>query len=75
MGGLSSEPIPNPHVPQTEAPLSEVVDKSPFQFAAKWLEINENLNRARVIRHFLALKPRMSERISNTICMYGRRAA
>ena len=31
------------------------VEMSPFQIVAKWLEINENVNRARLIRHFLAL--------------------
>ena len=48
------------------------VEKSPFQIAAKRLEIDENTNRARLIKHFIVLnlcpKPRMSERRSNTIC-------
>ena len=49
------------------------VEKSSSSFkctiAAKWLEIDENVSRARLIRHFLALKVKhqMSERRSNTI--------
>ena len=30
-------------------------EKSSFEIAAKWLEIYENVNRARLTRHFLAL--------------------
>ena len=60
------------------------LEKSPFEIASKRLEIDENVNRARLIRQFLALNlcheqsysfrqtPQMSERILN---MCSRRAA
>ena len=32
-----------------------VVKKSPFQIAAKWLEIDGDVKRVRLVRHFLAL--------------------
>ena len=40
------------------------VEKSPFEIAAKWLEIDENVNAARLIRHFLALKRRHEQSYS-----------
>ena len=52
MGLLSSGPIPDPHV----SPNSQtVVEKISFHIAAKQLEIDESINRARLVRHFLAL--------------------
>ena len=72
MSGLSNRPIPNPHALLT--PKSGI-KKSPFEIAAKRLEIDENINRARLIRHFLAFNLchkqsySMSERRSDTSSM------
>ena len=78
MGGLSNVPIPD--LPTSLLTPKLGVEKSAFQFAAKQLEINKNVNRACLVRHFLALNlclkqlysfhqsPQMSERISSTIC-------
>ena len=47
---------PTNHVPLTPTPgAGGGVEKSPFEKAAKWLEIDENLNGARLITQFLAL--------------------
>ena len=53
MGGLSKGPIPDP--PRLPNPETSGLKKSPFQIVAKRLEIDEKVNRARLIRHFLAL--------------------
>ena len=53
MGGLSNGSIPEPHV--RPDPTNRGVEKSPFQITAKWMEIDEHANRARLIRHLLAL--------------------
>ena len=54
MGVSSNGPIPDP--PNT-SPLTpkQGVEKPPFRIAAKWLEIDENVNRAQLIKHSLAL--------------------
>ena len=54
MGGLSNGPIPDPHVPHNYS-NRRTIEKSPFQIAAERLEVDENVNRARSVRHFLAL--------------------
>ena len=54
MSAISNWPIqdpPRPSNPQNRGG----VEKCPFEIAAKRLEINENVNRPRLIRHFLAL--------------------
>ena len=43
------------------------VEKSLFQIAPKRLEIDENVNRARWIRHFLALSDAMNNRTAFAI--------
>ena len=48
MGGLSNGPIPDPT--SLNCPKWGV-KKYPFEIAAKWLEIDENVNRVRLIRH------------------------
>ena len=44
---------PNPHVALTL--LTGAIEPPPFEIAAKRLEMDENVNRARLITHFLAL--------------------
>ena len=57
------------------------IEKSPLQIAAKWLEIDENINRAHSRIHWLVVKwcheqssrqllpeSQMCERTSNTVC-------
>ena len=51
MGRLSKGPILDPHVYSTPKLR---VEKSPFEIAAKRLEIDENVNGAHLVRHFLA---------------------
>ena len=53
MGGLSNGPIPDPH--SLPNPPNRGAEKSQFEIAAKRLEMTNKLNRARLIRHFLAL--------------------
>ena len=79
--GLSNDgPISDHHLPLN--PQTGGFEKSPFQLAVKQLEIDEIVNRARLMRHFLALNlvieqscsfrlspKRRSERRSNTICV------
>ena len=71
----------------SQTPVSAITPKMgaenyPFQIAVKRLEIDENVNGARLIRYFLTMnlalnnrrplqhlqKPRMSKRRSKTIC-------
>ena len=49
--GYRMDPGP-PHLIKTPKPG---VEMSPFETTVKSLEINENVNRARLIRHFLGL--------------------
>ena len=43
-------------LPTSPLPTEAGVEKSPFQTAPKRLEMDENVNSARLIRHFLSLK-------------------
>ena len=52
MGGLSNGAIPNSHV--LPNPQNKGAEKSPFEIAAKRLEIDENVNRAGLIKTFSA---------------------
>ena len=51
--GYQMDLSPDPHILLTAK--SEGVEKAPSQIAAKRLDIDENVNRACLIRHFLAL--------------------
>ena len=51
--GYRVNPSPTPRV--SPNPQTEGVEKSTFQIAAKLLEIDENVNRARLVRHFTTL--------------------
>ena len=55
MGLSQTSRAPNPK-------LGRGSEKSPFQIAAKWLEIDENVNSACLIRHFLALNEGLENR-------------
>ena len=52
MGGLSNGHISNPNISSNP---NLGIENSPFQIAVKRMEIDENMKRARLIRHFLAL--------------------
>ena len=54
MDGLLNAPIPDHTSSLPHPPIWGVV-KSPLQIAAKRLEIDENANGARLIRHFLSM--------------------
>ena len=53
MGWLSNGPIPDPTCPPN--PKARV-EKYPFLVAVKWLEVDENVKRVLLIRHFPTLK-------------------
>ena len=56
MGGLSNELIPDTHVILTlSSGVGRCIDKAPFQIAAKRLEIDDSVNRTRLISHLMAL--------------------
>ena len=52
MGVLAIRSLHDPDVLLTPKPG---VEKSPFEIAVRRLEVDENVNRARLVRHFLAL--------------------
>ena len=54
MGALLNGLIPNPARPPFPQTMGS--KSPPFEIAAKRLEIKQNINRARLIRYFLALK-------------------
>ena len=56
IGGLSNGPIPDPHVLLTLKPRGD------GKGSLSNLEIDDNVNRARLIRHFLALNVGLENR-------------
>ena len=55
---MGQYPIPTSHLTYK---LEVGVEKCPFQIAAKRLKIDVNVNRARLIRHFLVLNLRLEQ--------------